>query len=175
MILAAVHKDESLPAGELVHPIRPSGARYSIRRAGSVALAAPHALAVTSWGRHHSINLTCCMLHQGMRKWGRGCTSRAPPPAKRHQRYVHRQTSCCKILAITAYRTRSETVRCTWPLQTMCFLLPGEQVLKSGPWGQIKELLQLRGGAASFDGQPLVTAAGPVTVAEEMPDGAAIS
>lgn len=25
MILAAVHKDESLPAGELVHPIRPNG------------------------------------------------------------------------------------------------------------------------------------------------------
>lgn len=48
-------------------------------------------------------------------------------------------------------------------------------MLKSGPWGQIKELLQLRGGAASFDGRPLVTAAGPVIVQEEMPDGAAIS
>jgi hypothetical protein len=66
-------------------------------------------------------------------------------------------------------------VHSTWPLQTICFLLLAKQVLKSGPWGQIKELLQLRGGAASFDGQPLVTTAGPVTVAEEMPDGAAIS
>ena len=61
------------------------------------------------------------------------------------------------------------------PWLQFAFLLLGKQVLKSGPWGQIKELLQLRGGVASFDGRPLVTAAGPVTISEKMPDGAAIS
>lgn len=60
-------------------------------------------------------------------------------------------------------------------MQQCALLLLGKQVLKSGPWGQVKELLQLRGGVASFDGQPLITAAGPVTVSEQMPDGAAIS
>lgn len=49
------------------------------------------------------------------------------------------------------------------------------KVLKSGPWGQIKELLRVEGGAATFDGKPLVTAAGPVAVAAGMPDGASIS
>lgn len=49
------------------------------------------------------------------------------------------------------------------------------KVLKSGPWGQIKELLRVAAGVATFDGRPLITAAGPVTSAAGMPDGAAIS
>jgi hypothetical protein len=51
----------------------------------------------------------------------------------------------------------------------------GKQVLKSGPWAHIKEKLILRGGNATFDGKPLVTAAGAVTANGDMPDGAAIS
>lgn len=48
-------------------------------------------------------------------------------------------------------------------------------MLKSAPWAKIKEMLKVAGGAATFDGKALVTAAGPVAADADMPDGAAIS
>ncbi len=48
------------------------------------------------------------------------------------------------------------------------------KTLKSAPWAQIKELLRVKGGVATFNGTPLVTDEGLVTV-PDLPDGAAIS
>lgn len=50
----------------------------------------------------------------------------------------------------------------------------GLQVLKSGPWGDIKSKLRVAAGCGTYDGTPLVTAAGPVTAAD-LSDGATIS
>lgn len=41
-------------------------------------------------------------------------------------------------------------------------------------WKEVVEGLAVSGGAARFKGTPLVTAAGPLTVAADMPDGAGI-
>ena len=48
------------------------------------------------------------------------------------------------------------------------------KVLKSGPWKDIVAGLSVRSGRATFEGQPLVTAKGSVTLPAEMPDGAGI-
>ena len=48
------------------------------------------------------------------------------------------------------------------------------KVLKSGPWKDIVAGLSVRSGRATFEGQPLVTAKGYVSLPAEMPDGAGI-
>ena len=45
---------------------------------------------------------------------------------------------------------------------------------KSAKWREVVAGLAVGGGAARYTGTPLVTAAGPLTVAADMPDGAGI-
>lgn len=49
------------------------------------------------------------------------------------------------------------------------------KVLKSGPWADIKEKLRVVANGGAYNGMRLITAAGPVTVAAGLPEGAVIS
>ena len=49
------------------------------------------------------------------------------------------------------------------------------KVLKSDAWRKLAALLRVQGGAATVDGRPLVTQAGPLSVPGGLPDGAKIS
>ena len=49
------------------------------------------------------------------------------------------------------------------------------KVLKSDAWKKLAALLRVLGGKATFDGKPMVTARGPLTLPEGMPDGAHVS
>ena len=49
------------------------------------------------------------------------------------------------------------------------------KVLKSDAWRKMAALLKVQGLRATFDGKPLVTARGSLTLAEGMPDGADVS
>lgn len=48
------------------------------------------------------------------------------------------------------------------------------KILKSDPWKNIVESVQVQGGKAVFEGKALVTAKGPITLPPQMPDGAGI-
>ena len=49
------------------------------------------------------------------------------------------------------------------------------KILKSGPWADIKQKLRVVAGECTYEGIRLVTAAGPVTAAAGLSDGAAVS
>jgi len=48
------------------------------------------------------------------------------------------------------------------------------KVLKSDPWKKIVAALAVQKGLATFEGQSIVTAKGPITLPSDMPDGAGI-
>lgn len=49
-----------------------------------------------------------------------------------------------------------------------------DKVLKSDHWKKINSALKVQGGKATFNGRPLATAVGDVTLPAEIPDGAEI-
>lgn len=49
------------------------------------------------------------------------------------------------------------------------------KVLKSDAWKKLAALLRVQGGKATFDGKPMATAKGLLSVPGGMPDGARVS